>query len=103
MMISIIVTTTINYGVRDYMSVYTRKKWGKEAYVRCYMLDSLNEQYEFIGITEQELKEILGEPTIIGERDGCIIYKYAVGDDFTYPEFYDFIFDNGIVVDTSYS
>lgn len=110
---STIITTSVNYGIlyaaSDYISVYTKEKWDKYPLERYCMLDSLNEQYEFIGMTEQKLKEILGEPTRIVEYagntkyKGHTVYQYVVGDDFTDPHFYDFIFDNGIVVDSLFS
>ncbi len=113
LIVSTIITTAVNYGIfygaRDYMSVYTREKWEKYPYVRHCMLDNLKEQYEFIGMTEQEVKEILGEPTYITEYTGNTKYKgytayqYIIGDDLIDPYSYDFIFNDGIVVDTSVS
>lgn len=113
LIISTIITTAVNYGIfygaYDYMSVYTKEKWEKYPYVRYCMLDNLKEQYEFIGMTEQELKEILGDPTYIAEYTGNTKYKgytayqYMIGDDKIDGYTYDFIFENGIVVDTSAS
>lgn len=113
LIVSTIITTAFNYGIfygaRDYMSVYTKEKWEKYPYVRYCMLDNLKEQYEFIGMTERELKEILGEPTDITEYTGntkykgYTVYQYIIGDDLIDPYSYDFIFDDGIVIDTSVS
>ncbi len=66
------------------------------------MFDSLNEQYDFIGMTEQEVKEILGEPGHASAHDGRTIYRYNVGSSFNVLYAYDFIFDNGIVIGNSY-
>ena len=85
------------------MGDYTREKWDKYPFERGGMIDSLQEQYEFIGMTEQELKEVLGEPNRIFERDHCIIYQYVVGGVFKERNAYDFIFEHGIVVDNSFS
>lgn len=113
LIVSTIVTTAVNYGVlyaaSDYMSVYTREKWDKYPLVRYCMLDNLKEQYAFIDMTEQELKEILGEPDSIIEYTGSTKYKgytayqYIIGDDKIDGYTYDFIFDDGIVVDTAVS
>lgn len=113
LIVSTIITTSVNYGLlyaaSDYMSVYTREKWDKYPLVRYCMLDNLKERYEFIGMTEQELKELLGEPTYITEYTGNTKYKgytayqYMIGDDKIDGYTYDFIFDNGVVVDTSVS
>ena len=113
LIVSTIVTTVVNYGIFygacEYMSVYTREKWEKYPYVRYYMIDNLKEQYEFIGMTEQELKEILGEPTYVIKYSGQTKYKgytayqYMIGDDYIDGYTYDFIFENGIVIDTSVS
>jgi hypothetical protein len=113
LILSTIFTTTMNYGLlykaSDYMSVYTKEKWEKYPYVRYCMLDNLKERYEFIGMTEQEVKEILGEPTYVVEYTGNTKYKghmayqYVVGDDRIDGYTYDFIFENGIIVDTSVS
>ena len=113
LIIATIMTTAVNYGILygtlDYLSVYTREKWDKHPSVRYCMLDSLHEQYEFIGMTEQELKETLGEPTYITEytgeteHQGRTAYQYMIGDDFIDGYTYDYIFDNGIVIDTSIS
>lgn len=107
LIVSIIITTAINYGVLycafDYISVYTREKWDKYPWERACMIDSLNEQYEFIGTTGQVVISILGEPDSTFERDGCTIYQYVVGDVFKERNAYDFILENDIVIDTSFS
>lgn len=107
LIISTIITTAVNYGALccafDYMSVYTREKWDKYPWERSCMIDNLNEQYEFIGMTEQEVIAILGESNRIFERDGRTIYQYVIGDVFKERNAYDFIFENGCVVDTSFS
>lgn len=113
LILSTIITTMVNYGflyaASDYMSVYTREKWDNYTLLRHCMLDSLKEQYNFVGMTEQELTEILGEPTRIVEYTGhtkykgYIAYQYMIGDDRIDGYTYDFIFDNGVVIDTSVS
>jgi len=113
LIVATIITTAVNYGVlyvaSDYMSVYTREKWDKYPLIRYCMLDDLKEQYEFIGMTEQELKEALGEPTYIAEytgeteHKGRTAYQYIIGDDYIDGYTYDLIFDNEVVVDTSIS
>lgn len=113
LIVSTIITTTINYGLlyitSDYISVYTKEKWERYPDFRYCMLDHLQEQYEFIGMTEQSLKEILGEPTSIVEytgntkHQGFTAYQYLVGDDKIDGYTYDFIFKNGLVVDTAIS
>ena len=107
MLLAIFVATTINYGVldgvADYVSVYTREKWDKYPSVRYCMIDSLNEQYKFIGMTEQELKNVIGEPDRITEKDGNIIYKYVVGDEFTDPHEYNFVLKKGVIANASVS
>ena len=107
LIVSTIITTSVNYGAiwcaYDYMSVYTREKWDKYPWERSCMIDSLNEQYEFIGMTEQEVIAILGESNLIFERDDRTIYQYVIGNVFKERNAYDFIFENGIVVDTSFS
>lgn len=107
LIVSTIITTSVNYGVLwcafDYMSVYTREKWDKYPWERSCMIDNLNEQYEFIGMTEQEVIAILGESDLIFERDDRTIYQYVIGDVFKEQNAYDFMFENGIVVDTSFS
>lgn len=107
LIVSTIVTTVVNYGLLwcafDYMSVYTREKWDKYPWERSCMIDNLNEQYEFIGMTEQEVIAILGESDLIFKRDDRTIYQYVIGDVFKEQNAYDFMFENGIVVDTSFS
>ena len=107
LIVSTIVTTAANYGVLwcafDYMSVYTREKWDKYAWERSCMIDSLNEQYDFTDMTEQEVIAVLGESDRIFECDGRTIYQYVIGDVFKERNAYDFIFENGVVVDTSFS
>ncbi len=107
LIVSTIVTTIVNCGVlycaSDYMSVYTREKWDKYPWERGGMIYSLNEQYEFIGMTEQEVTAILGDPDRIFERNDYTIYQYVVGDAFKEWNAYDFIFENGIVTDNEFS
>lgn len=107
LIVSTIVTTAVNYGVLwcafDYMSVYTREKWDKYPRERSCMIDNLNEQYEFIGMTEQEIIATLGESDLVFESDGRTIYQYVIGGFFKERNAYDFIFENGCVVETSFS
>ena len=113
LIMSTIITTIVNYGIfysaRDYMSVYTREKWDNYPMVRYCMIDDLKERYELVGMTEQELKEILGEPTFVTEYTGNTKYKgyttyqYMIGDDKIDGYTYDFIFEKGIVIDTAVS
>ncbi len=106
LIVSTIVTTVVNYGVLwctyGYMSVYTREKWDKYPWERSCMVDNLNEQYEFIGMTEQEVIAVLGEPDRIFEYDGRTVYQYVIGNVFKERNAYDFVFENGIVVDTCF-
>lgn len=107
LIISTIITTTANYGALnlayDYMSVYTKEKWDKYPFERSCMIDSLNEQYDFIGMTNRELTSILGESSRIISRDGRTVYQYVIGGFFIEQNAYDFIFENGVVAYTSFS
>lgn len=107
LIVSTIITTSFNYGVLwcsfDYMSVYTREKWDKYPRERSCMIDSLNEQYEFTDMTEQEVITVLGEADSIFESDGRTIYQYVIGDVFKEHNAYEFIFEDGVVVDASFS
>ena len=113
LIIATIFTTGVNYGILyasyDYMGDYTREKWDKHRLVRYRMLDSLQEQYEFVGMTEQEVKEVLGEPSFDKEYSGNTkynghrVFQYIIGDDRIDPYSYDFIFEHGVVIDTAYS
>ena len=107
LIIATIITTSINWCILDcsskYMSVYTEEKWDKYPSVRYCMLDSLNEQYEFIDMPEEELKETLGEPDNVIERDDYNIYQYTIGDDYIDGYYYDFIIKDDRVSETAFS
>lgn len=86
--------------VDNYVSTYSRAKWDSNAELRFYMVDSLEEQFDFIGKTEQEVRDILGEPANVAEYGGWRVFEYYIGDDYIDPYTYDIRFENGIVMNS---
>ena len=95
--VSIIFNGIIYFSVDKYVSVYSKMKWDNNKELRFYMIDSLEKQFDFIGKTEQEVTDILGEPQSIREYGDCRFFEYYIGSDYIDPYTYDFIFKNGIV------
>ena len=89
-------------GMVKYYSVFTPDKWTKNIKARHRMIESLESQYMLEGMTEDEVKEILGEPGAVSDllvdNENQYYYDYYAGDAFLTTIYYYVTFENGIVV-----
>lgn len=84
-----------SFGISRYMSEFTFEKWNNKGYsnLRYLMLNSLEEQYNFIGMNKEEVIGILGKESEHKNR----IY-YFVGSEFLTEFYYCLEYDeNGII------
>ncbi len=98
--LSTIINGVIYNSVDNYISVYSREKWNDNAELRFHMIDNLEKQFDFIGKTEQEIKDILGEPSNTIEYDGWRVFEYYIGNDYIDAYTYDFRFEKGFVINS---
>lgn len=94
---SVFVIGGINFAVNEYVSVYTKEKWNRNEDLRFNMIDDIESKYNFIGMSEAEIIDLFGEPESISEHDGKR-YEYYIGNAYIDAFYYNFIFENGIVV-----
>ncbi len=103
--ISIIVYAIVAFGtffaVNTYLSDFTYEKWERYQSERYLMLDDLASEVDFIGMTKDEVIEILGEPEPIfyDDADVADLIDYYVGADLIDPISLSFAFENNKVVE----
>lgn len=106
MIISSVSAVFINKGIyhigKIYISSYTREKWDKYENLRYNMIDDLESKYNFIGMSEEEIIDILGEPMTVSDHIDPEYYRYEyyIDDGFMDPWTYDIIFRNGVAVES---
>lgn len=84
-------------GVAKYYSVFTPQKWAENIDMRHRMIESMESQYTLEGMTENEVKSILGEPNHISEiSDNNEQHQYCAGGFWVH---YYITYENGVVIE----
>ena len=103
MIVSAVMAVVINvvtfFGVYMYISEYSKDKWDAHPRLRICMVDDLEREHQVIGMTEEEVKALLGEPEDVPEW-GQRRFEYYAGDSGYDPYTYDVLFENGVAVET---
>ena len=98
--IAAIVINTVIFNIGwIYISDFSREKWDNNEDLRIHMIDDLEEKYQIIGKSEQEIIDLLGEPRT-DTNNNIKMFWYYVGDSGSDPYTYDIIFENGIATVT---
>ena len=96
--IAVAINFLILFSVKAYVSEYSRTRWDANPKMRIYMVDDMEKEHQIIGMTEAEVKTLLGEPeTVLKEEN---VLEYYVGDSIIDPYTYDVLFENGVAVET---
>ncbi len=98
--ISVVVVGFIIVGAKGYISEFGRKKWDNNERLRIYMIDDLEKTYGVEGKTDNEIIDLLGQPTYIIIDDQNKKYEYYVGDSMIDPLGYQIEFENNVAVNT---
>ncbi len=85
-------------GMIGYLSDYSKDKWEKYTEHRHFMITDLCNEYELIGLNENQIKDLLGEPTKVVDRiDGYYAYEYYAGHRYWIdPYVLEIVFKDGI-------
>lgn len=97
--LAVIINIVILLGAKMYISEYSKEKWDKYPRLRVYMVDDLEREHQIIGMSEEEVKYLLGEPGDVPEW-GQHRYEYYAGESIADPYTYDVLFENGVAVET---
>ena len=97
--LSVLIVSFVFVGARSYISSFSQEKWNNNERLRIYMLDDLEERHKIVGKTNEEIINLLGEPTYISDVKN-IKYEYYVGESIIDPLGYQIEFDNNIAVKT---
>lgn len=108
----VIVLTVLCYLVFQNMNErFTKQRWIEYPNIRYKMIDDIEKNNSIIGKTQQEVRELLGEPDNVWEHDfeyGYYnYYQYYIGKKHEIfemmwePDMYLVTFRNGVVVSTS--
>ena len=97
--LAVIINIVILLGAKMYISEYSKEKWDKYPRLRVYMVDDLEREHQIIGMSEEEVKDLLGEPGDVPEW-GQHRYEYYAGESIADPYTYDVLFENGVAVET---
>lgn len=82
-----------------YYGHFTPQKWIDNPDHRYLMINSLERKYKIVGMSKQEITDLLGDPTNINQWNGC--YEYFIDWGFMDCVTYDIYFDNDIAVKAS--
>ena len=82
---------------------FTPERWSRDKEHRHLMIKDLEREYDIIGMTDEEIISLLGEPentaTLPTGTDAkCLSYYIASG--YIDPVFYEIIFEDGVAVNT---
>lgn len=91
--VSIIYTThVVTY---KYIQDFTTQKWLDFKYERILMLDDLKNKYNLVGMSIEDIKNLLGSPDV--ESDNEI--EYVIDEGWIDPEMLVLRFENQIIID----
>lgn len=99
MVIHFIIIISLSYGITEYMGYFTIKKWSNLELVelRYLMIDDLEDKYKLIGMTKEEVIDILGKPDYEDEKSIC--YDARLHKDIVYDT-YCLEYGDGLIIDT---
>jgi len=94
----LVIVPTLQFGIKKYLSVFTIEKWqNTHHYHRYFMIDDLEKKYNFVGMTKEEVFNILGEEQI----NDALVIEYYIGDGGRNTIYYNiYLNDNFVVIDT---
>lgn len=102
--IYVIILLLITLGIRQYFKTFSTEKWSNENWnsFRYLMIDDLEDTYDLVGMTKEEVQSILGQEDVELE---WLVTDYAIGysvrDGFMEGYYYYIYLDeNDVVVRT---
>lgn len=102
--IYLIILVIMTFGIRQYFKTFSTEKWSNENWnsFRYLMIDDLEDTYDLVGMTKEEVRALLGEEDVELE---WLITDYAIGysvrDGFMEGYYYYIYLDeNDVVVRT---
>lgn len=98
--LSVVFVGCILGGAKSYISNFSQEKWNNNERLRIYMIDDLEEDYVIVGMTNEEVLDLLGKPTYISDEQNSK-YEYYVGESIIDPYGYQIDFENDIAVNTT--
>ncbi|MCL2591112.1 MAG: hypothetical protein FWD67_09645 [Betaproteobacteria bacterium] len=95
-----IIVFILNMSLICYFQVFTKNKWVKYPDNRFLMIESLENQYNLIGMPKEEILTLLGEPGDLGRKtNGEFEYFIKSGSLLEY-EVYIIVFQNDVAIKT---
>ena len=99
--IYIFVLLGLNFGIKSYFKTFTTEKWSNRDWYsyRYLMIDDLEEKYNFIGMSKEEVYDILGKTDEgVKESGGEYVIAYPIKNGFFEGDYYQIYFDKNDVV-----
>ena len=105
--IYLIILISITFGIRQYFKTFSTEKWSNENWnsFRYLMIDDLEDTYDLVGMTKEEVRALLGEEDVELE---WLITDYAIGYsvrngfmDWYY--YYIYLDENDVVIRTEFN
>lgn len=102
--ISVLIYVILTFGtiftVHEFLEDFTSNKWKKYPNERYLMLDDMAEEIKFIGMTKENVIEILGEPTSpYADTEDADLIEYYIGAFSIDPTMVTFVFENNEVTE----
>ena len=105
--IYVIILLLITLGTRQYFKTFSTEKWSNENWnsFRYFMIDDLEDTYDLVGMTKEEVQSILGQEDVEIE---WLVTDYAIGYsvregfmDWYY--YYIYLDENDVVIRTEFN
>ena len=105
--IYLIILVIITFGIRQYFKTFSTEKWSNENWngFRYLMVEDLEEKYDLVGMTKEEVQAILGQEDVELEM---LVTDYAIGYsvrngfmDWYY--YYIYLDENDVVIRTEFN
>lgn len=97
-----VILVCVNYGIlyasSCYISVFSQEKWARYDSLRTYMVEDMESKYDFIGMTKQQVLDLLGKPYEDTPAENT--FSYYIGDAVIDPVLYVFYVEDGIIIKT---
>ena len=93
----IIITICVHFSCCLYLKSFTFEKWSEYPYQRHIMLEDLTSKHNFIGMSKEEISDILGEPSYSWQEGSKQRVGYVIQSLFLESNYFEFTIENDTV------
>ena len=90
--IYVIIFFVLSYGLERYFSIFSEYKWKNYAKNRDLMIEDLNHKYEIVGMSKEDIVNLLGKGYSVTGKNDEQLYYYFIKEVDDYTLYYYLIF-----------